>query len=89
MRQDKNRIQIMLVSILLISICLIVNPVYAQEQEIETGITEQGNCGLELEKLSLTKKSENSNINLLQKPTKKVYFTPGGKIGMFFLHKYR
>ena len=23
--------------------------------------------------------------SILQKPTKKVYFTPGGKIGMFFL----
>lgn len=85
MRKIKNKIQIMTASIFLISISMIVNPIIAQDQEIETGITEQGNGGLELEKLSLTKKSDNFEIKLLQKPSKKVYFTPGGKIGMFFL----
>lgn len=33
--------------------------------------------------LSLQKK--NAESRLLQKPTKKIYFVPGGKIGMFFL----
>jgi hypothetical protein len=41
---------------------------------------------LNLPKLSLTEKSTEFNkTNLLQKPTKKVYFVYGGKIGMFFL----
>src|SRR4030095_7461360 len=29
--------------------------------------------------------SENSSSLIMQKPTKKIYFVPGGKIGMFFL----
>lgn len=85
MRQVKNKIKIMAASILLISICVIVNPIFAQDQETGTGITEQGNGGLKLEKLSLSKKSDISETYLFQKPTKKIYFTPGGKIGMFFL----
>lgn len=37
-------------------------------------------------KLSLKYKSEKvSDLKLMQKPTKKIYFVPGGKIGMFFL----
>lgn len=41
---------------------------------------------LNLPKLSLTEqKTELQKTNLLQKPTKKVYFVYGGKIGMFFL----
>jgi len=28
---------------------------------------------------------KSSSVSLLQKPTKKIYFVPGGKIGMFFL----
>jgi hypothetical protein len=31
------------------------------------------------------KKTEADNKVLMQKPTKKIYFVPGGKIGMFFL----
>jgi hypothetical protein len=39
-----------------------------------------------LNKLTLNDKSEKvSDIKLMQKPTKKIYFVPGGKIGMFFL----
>jgi hypothetical protein len=42
-----------------------------------------------LNKLSLKKDNGNSfnleNLKLVQKPTKKIYFTYGGKIGMFFL----
>jgi hypothetical protein len=44
---------------------------------------------LNLNKLSLKNKNDNSfNLStskLIQKPTKKIYFTYGGKIGMFFL----
>ena len=35
--------------------------------------------------LKLSDKSSNKPELLLQKPTKKAYYTPGGKIGMFFL----
>jgi len=39
-----------------------------------------------LNKLALKDKSEKvSGLKLMQKPTKKIYFVPGGKIGMFFL----
>jgi len=44
---------------------------------------------LNLNKLSLKNKNDNSfslgTSKLMQKPTKKIYFTYGGKIGMFFL----
>lgn len=41
---------------------------------------------INVKKLSLSGKKDFFNtVNLLQKPTKKVYFTMGGKIGMFFL----
>lgn len=44
---------------------------------------------LNLNKLSLKNKNDNSfslsSAKLMQKPTKKIYFTYGGKIGMFFL----
>lgn len=44
---------------------------------------------LNLSKLSLNNKNDNSfslsSSKLMQKPTKKIYFTYGGKIGMFFL----
>ena len=47
----------------------------------------QGN--LNLNKLSLKNQTDNSfslsSSKLMQKPTKKIYFTYGGKIGMFFL----
>ncbi len=35
--------------------------------------------------LKLSGQNESNNLPLLQKPTKKVYFVAGGKIGMFFL----
>lgn len=35
--------------------------------------------------LSPLKLSSENNTRLIQKPTKKIYFVPGGKIGMFFL----
>lgn len=48
------------------------------------------NDDIETGKLTLSdKRSEEkqglSRLSLLQKPTKKIYFVPGGKIGMFFL----
>jgi hypothetical protein len=41
---------------------------------------------IKLPELSLYNKKENAQDNILiQRPTKKIYFTGGGKIGMFFL----
>lgn len=44
---------------------------------------------VKLDKLSLKSSNDNSfglkSTKLMQKPTKKIYFTYGGKIGMFFL----
>jgi len=37
------------------------------------------------EGFSLSNPEKKTNSVLLQKPTKKIYFVPGGKIGMFFL----
>lgn len=45
-------------------------------------------AGLNLDPLKLKeteKKQYSKSENLFQKPTKKIYFVPGGKIGMFFL----
>ncbi len=51
---------------------------------LNLNILAQGN--INLPKLSLSEKNtELQKTNLLQKPTKKVYFVYGGKIGMFFL----
>ena len=36
-------------------------------------------------RLSLTEKKSCDRLSIMQKPTKKIYFVPGGKIGMFFL----
>jgi len=41
------------------------------------------NSGLNLNSYKL--KSSGGKTRLMQKPTKKIYFVPGGKIGMFFL----
>lgn len=41
---------------------------------------------LEMKKVTLKdKETSDNNLSLMQKPTKKIYFTYGGKIGMFFL----
>ena len=41
---------------------------------------------LEMKKVTLKDKETSDNeLSLMQKPTKKIYFTYGGKIGMFFL----
>jgi hypothetical protein len=51
---------------------------------LNSNILAQGNFNLP--KLLLSEqKTEFQKSNIMQKPTKKVYFVPGGKIGMFFL----
>ncbi len=41
---------------------------------------------IQINELSLSKKEKNpDDLALMQRPTKKIYFTAGGKIGMFFL----
>ncbi|KXK53783.1 MAG: hypothetical protein UZ05_CHB002001024 [Chlorobi bacterium OLB5] len=58
--------------------------------QINTGyeLKSDDKAGLNLDPLKL-KGSENkqysNSVKLYQKPTKKIYFVPGGKIGMFFL----
>lgn len=49
----------------------------------ELKLKSSDNTGLNLS--SIETKSEVSTAKLFQKPTKKIYFVPGGKIGMFFL----
>ena len=49
----------------------------------ELKLKSSDNTGLNLS--SIETKSEVSTTKLFQKPTKKIYFVPGGKIGMFFL----
>lgn len=51
----------------------------AGELKLKSG----GSTGLNLSEHKLKLKEDRTN--LLQKPTKKIYFVPGGKIGMFFL----
>ncbi len=77
MRQTKIKNRILTAGFLLILLCVTINQSLAQDQ-----VT---NEGLELKKLSLKDENSNSGLSLLQQPTKKVYFTYGGKIGMFFL----
>ncbi|MBN8584946.1 MAG: hypothetical protein J0M37_07600 [Ignavibacteria bacterium] len=49
----------------------------------ELKLKSSDNSGLNLS--SLDKNSAGGKTKLMQKPTKKIYFVPGGKIGMFFL----
>lgn len=53
----------------------------------ELKLKSSGSDGLNLTSLKLKshEKSSPSKLKLFQKPTKKIYFVPGGKIGMFFL----
>ncbi len=57
--------------------------VFAQTSAGELKLKSADNNGLNLSPLKL--KSTSSKLKLMQKPTKKIYFVPGGKIGMFFL----
>ena len=49
----------------------------------ELKLKSSDNSGFNLS--SQDEKSAGGNTKLMQKPTKKIYFVPGGKIGMFFL----
>jgi hypothetical protein len=49
----------------------------------ELKLKSSDNSGFNLS--SPDKNSAGGNTKLMQKPTKKIYFVPGGKIGMFFL----
>jgi hypothetical protein len=53
----------------------------------ELKLKSSGSDGLNLTSLKLksNEKSSATKLKLFQKPTKKIYFVPGGKIGMFFL----
>lgn len=53
----------------------------------ELKLKSSGSDGLNLKSLKLksNESTSNSKPRLFQKPTKKIYFVPGGKIGMFFL----
>ena len=67
----------------LLFIIALLNNVKSQsfDNELKLKPVKKDDFGLSLyEKTTAANKS-----NLLQKPTKKIYFVPGGKIGMFFL----
>lgn len=57
--------------------------VFAQTSAGELKLKSDDNSGLNLSPLKL--KTRSTGSKLMQKPTKKIYFVPGGKIGMFFL----
>jgi hypothetical protein len=85
MRQKKFNIRIPVTGFMILIMAIAVSNLYSQ-----TDLTQIENQGLrindiKLNKLSFSQKSNNSDAVLLQQPKKKVYFTPGGKIGMFFL----
>ena len=56
---------------------------FSQLQNGELKLKSAEGSGLNLSPLKL--KNSESPDKLFQKPTKKIYFVPGGKIGMFFL----
>jgi hypothetical protein len=56
---------------------------HSQTLNEELKLKSGSNEGLNLSTVKL--KSGETKTKLLQKPTKKIYFVPGGKIGMFFL----
>ena len=68
-------------AVLLFFIAVTVSFSQQQGGELQSGSSE--NSGLNLSPLKL--KSESSAGGMFQKPKKKIYFVPGGKIGMFFL----
>lgn len=67
----------------LVLIILLTGVTFSQLSVGELKLKSADNSGLNLGTTNL-KSTENSE-KLLQKPTKKIYFVPGGKIGMFFL----
>lgn len=67
----------------LVFILLFTGVTFSQHSIGELKLNSADNSGLNLSTMDL--KSNENGIKLYQKPTKKIYFVPGGKIGMFFL----
>jgi hypothetical protein len=80
-RKKSMKTKRIIAAILLIFIAGTVSLAQQQGGELKSGSSYDN--GLNLSPLKL--KSDNSGGNLFQKPKKKIYFVPGGKIGMFFL----
>jgi hypothetical protein len=69
---NKNKRNFLTLIMLIVMVCTIRSTVYSQD--------------LSISKLTLKDKTTTGNsMDLFQKPTKKIYLTYGGKIGMFFL----
>lgn len=67
----------------LVVLFLFTGITFSQLSVGELKLKSSDNSGLNLS--SLDKNSAGGKTKLMQKPTKKIYFVPGGKIGMFFL----
>ncbi len=67
----------------LVLIFLFTGITFSQLSVGELKLKSDDNSGLNLNSYKL--KSSEGKTRLMQKPTKKIYFVPGGKIGMFFL----
>ena len=71
------------IATLLTLVLIFTGVTFSQLSIGELKLKSAGNTGLSLS--TIEPKSSNNNIDLTQKPTKKIYFVLGGKIGMFFL----
>lgn len=67
----------------LVVLFLFTGITFSQLSVGELKLKSDDNSGLNLNSYKL--KSSGGKNRLMQKPTKKIYFVPGGKIGMFFL----
>jgi len=67
----------------LVLLFLFTGITFSQLSVGELKLKSDDNSGLNLNSYKL--KSSGGKTRLMQKPTKKIYFVPGGKIGMFFL----
>ena len=67
----------------LVLLFLFTGITFSQLSVGELKLKSADNSGLNLNSYKL--KSSGGKTRLMQKPTKKIYFVPGGKIGMFFL----
>ncbi|NOS86684.1 MAG: outer membrane beta-barrel protein [Ignavibacteria bacterium] len=67
----------------LVLLFLITGITFSQYSAGELKLKSDDNSGLNLNSYKL--KSSEGKTKLMQKPSKKIYFVPGGKIGMFFL----
>jgi len=67
----------------LVLLFLFTGITFSQLSVGELKLKSDDNSGLNLNSDKL--KSSGGKTSLMQKPTKKIYFVPGGKIGMFFL----